>query len=96
MIEKGSLDALIHEPARLRLMATLQACAAADFMFLAGVTGLTRGNLSAHMAQLLKAGYVSEFKDFVDRKPRTEYRITDAGRKAYKAYLKEWSRITGS
>lgn len=96
MNEEGSLDALIHEPARLRLMATLQSCVAADFMFLAGVTGLTRGNLSTHMAQLVKAGYVSESKDFVDRKPRTEYRITEAGREAYKAYLKEWSRITGS
>jgi DNA-binding PadR family transcriptional regulator len=64
-------------------------------MFLAGVTGLTRGNLSTHMAKLTGAGYVSETKEFVDRKPRTEYRITEAGRKAYRAYLKEWSLITG-
>lgn len=96
MKEEGALDALIHEPARLRVMATLQACVAADFMFLAGVAGLTRGNLSAHMAQLVKAGYVSESKDFVDRKPRTEYRVTEEGKKAYKNYLKEWSKITRS
>lgn len=96
MKEERGLDPLIHEPARLRLMATLQTCVAADFMFLAGVTGLTRGNLSTHMAQLVKAGYVSETKEFVERKPRTEYRVTETGRRAYKTYLEEWSRITGS
>lgn len=89
------LDGLIHEPARLRVMATLEECVAADFMFLAGVTGLTRGNLSTHMTRLVNAGYVSETKEFVDRKPRTEYRITEAGRKAYRTYVKEWSQITG-
>jgi DNA-binding PadR family transcriptional regulator len=47
------------------------------------------------MAKLVHAGYVSEAKDFVDRKPRTEYRITEAGRKAYKSYLKDWTKITG-
>jgi DNA-binding MarR family transcriptional regulator len=96
MTDEGALDALIHEPARLRVMATLQDCVAADFMFLAGVAGLTRGNLSAHMAQLVKAGYVSESKTFLDRKPRTEYRLTETGRKAYRNYLKAWSRITRS
>jgi DNA-binding MarR family transcriptional regulator len=91
----AELDGLIHEPARLRLMAALDACVSADFMFLAGVTRLTRGNLSTHMAKLVNAGYVSEAKDFVARKPRTEYRITEPGRKAYRSYLKEWARITG-
>ena len=89
------LDALIHEPARLRIMAALDTCVAADFMFLVGVTRLTRGNLSTHMAKLVNASYVSEAKEFVDRKPRTEYRITEAGRKAYKSYLKDWTKITG-
>jgi len=93
--EAPELDPLIHEPARLRIMAALDSCVAADFMFLAGVTSLTRGNLSTHMARLVKAAYVSEAKEFVDRKPRTEYRITESGRKAYRSYLKEWTKITG-
>jgi DNA-binding MarR family transcriptional regulator len=92
---ESTLDGLIHEPARLRVMAALAECVAADFMFLAGITGLTRGNLSTHMTRLVNAGYVSETKEFVDRKPRTEYRITEVGRKAYRTYLKEWSQITG-
>lgn len=91
-----TLNPLIHEPARLGIMAALVECNAADFMFLAGVTGLTRGNLSTHLAKLTQAEYVFESKDFIDRKPRTEYTITDAGRKAYKEYLKEWTRITGA
>jgi len=91
-----TLNPLIHEPARLGIMAALMECTAADFMFLAGVTGLTRGNLSTHMARLTQADYVFESKEFVDRKPRTEYRITDNGKKAYKEYLREWSRLTGT
>lgn len=91
-----TLNPLIHEPARLGIMAALVECRAADFMFLVGVTGLTRGNLSTHLARLTQAGYVFESKEFVERKPRTEYRITDVGQQAYKEYLKEWSRLTGT
>jgi DNA-binding MarR family transcriptional regulator len=92
---RPAINTLIHEPARLSIMATLDECLSVDFMFLAGVTSLTRGNLSTHLAKLVDAGYVSESKEFVERKPRSEYSITEQGRKAYKEYLKEWARITG-
>ncbi len=89
------LDPLIHEPARLQIMAALNTCAAADFMFIVSVTGLTRGNLSTHLARLVKAEYVSEKKEIINRKPCSEYAITKSGRKAYKSYLKTWESITG-
>jgi DNA-binding HxlR family transcriptional regulator len=90
----NGLDPVIHEAARLQLMAVLNSCAAADFNFILGVTGLTRGNLSAHMAKLCDAGYVREKKEFVGRMPHTEYRVTEAGRSAYKRYLADWKRLT--
>lgn len=90
------LDGLIHEPGRLRILAALYECATADFLFLSSLTGMTSGNFSTHMARLVKAGYVSETKTFVDRKPRTEYGITEHGRKAYKVYLKNLSLIIGA
>jgi DNA-binding transcriptional ArsR family regulator len=91
-----ALDPVIHEAVRLRMVAVLNECEAADFNFLLGTLALTRGNLSVHMAKLVGAGYVEEKKEFVERKPHTEYRLSAAGRAAYKQYLKDWKRLTGT
>ncbi|HVV99126.1 MAG TPA: transcriptional regulator [Planctomycetaceae bacterium] len=90
----GPLDLVIHEASRLTIVSVLNECDVADFNFMLATTGLTRGNLSTHMAKLIAAGYVSEDKQFVDRKPCTRYRLTDAGRKAFEAYRAAWQRIT--
>ncbi len=89
------LDPVIHEAARLKLVAVLNECEVADFNFLLGTTALTRGNLSAHMSKLVPAGYVEEKKEFIDRKPHSEYQLTREGRAAYRKYLKAWKRLTG-
>lgn len=88
------LDPLIHEAARLVIVAVLNECGSASFNFVLGTTKLTRGNLSAHMARLVTAGYVEENKQIVDRKLLTEYSLTRAGRKAYAKYRAEWTRLT--
>jgi DNA-binding MarR family transcriptional regulator len=89
-----SLDPLIHESSRLVIVSVLNECQVADFNFLLGTTALTRGNLSTHMARLVAAGYVRETKEFVDRKPHTEYRLTPAGRAAFRRYRDAWRRLT--
>ena len=83
---KLDLDRLIHEPARLQLLTLLLVVDEADFVYLADQTGLTAGNISSHMARLEAAGYVEVDKMFVDRRPRTVYRLTVAGRGAMAAY----------
>jgi len=88
------LDPLIHEAARLVIVSVLSECGAGSFNFVLGATGLTRGNLSAHMAKLVCAGYVEENKQIVDRKLLTEYRLTPLGRKAFAKYRAEWTRLT--
>ncbi len=80
------VDRVIHEPARLAIMAVLAACDAADFVYLRNATDLTQGNLSAHLAKLEEAGYVSVEKRFQGKKPNTLCRLTDRGRSAFKAY----------
>lgn len=80
------LDRLIHEPARLILMSNLYVVEEADFVFLARQTGLTAGNISSHMTRLENAGYVSVDKTFVDKRPRTVYTLTTAGRTAFERY----------
>jgi len=82
----GTIDRLIHEPSRLRLMSLLYVVDEADFVYLSIQTGFTSGNISSHMTKLEAASYVELDKAFVDRKPRTIYRLTPEGRKALDAY----------
>lgn len=96
----ASLDRAVHEPARLQIMAHLYALDSADFLYLLGSTGLTRGNLSSHMRKLEGAGYVEVEKKFVDRLPLTIYHLTETGRTAFSDYrahmLEALGGLTGS
>ena len=80
------LNKLIHEPGRLAIMSFLYVVQEADFVFLLDQTGLTRGNLSSHMNKLECAGYVDISKDFVEKVPRTTYKLTDDGKRAFTEY----------
>ncbi len=68
----------------------------ADFIWLARKTGLTRGNLSSHMRKLEQADYVGVEKKFVNRMPRTLYRLTAAGRAAFQSYRSNMLEGLGS
>lgn len=80
------LDRLVHEPSRLLILSFLHGLASADFLFLLRQTGLTRGNLSSHVSKLEQAGLVVVEKTFVDKIPRTLYRITSEGQDALRRY----------
>jgi len=80
------IDKLIHEPARLSIMAHLYVVESADFLFLMRQTGLTFGNLSSHMTKLEDAGYIEVKKEFLGRKPHTMLVMTNKGRSAFKEY----------
>jgi DNA-binding MarR family transcriptional regulator len=82
----SEIDKIIHEPARLALTAILSVVESADFLYLQRETGLTKGNLSSHLAKLEEAGYVAVEKTYRGRVPLTLVRLTDAGASAYKAY----------
>lgn len=82
------LDRIVHEPARLKIMTHLFVVDSGDFIYLMRKTGLTRGNLSAHMSKLEEAGYIEVTKQFVDRKPLTMLRLTERGREALQKYRK--------
>lgn len=80
------IDKVIHEPARLMIVANLFVLESADFLFLMNRTGLTFGNLSSHMKKLEDAGYIEVVKEFVGRKPHTMLRLTMQGRDAFIEY----------
>ncbi len=88
--ELSALDKLIHEPSRLAILTALIAVPRSDFMYLQRITGLNKGNLSLHLAKLAAAGLVEITKDFVDRKPRTEIRLTEQGSAKHTRY---WERV---
>jgi DNA-binding MarR family transcriptional regulator len=90
-----TIDRLIHEPARLAIMAVLYVVEGADFLFLQGQTGLTKGNLSSHLSKLEAAGYIEITKEFVERMPHTLIHLTPSGRKAFSSYLKEMKAALG-
>lgn len=84
-----AIDRLIHEPNRLMIMAQLYVVQSADFLFLQNQTGMTPGNLSAHVSKLETAGYVEVTKEFLDRKPHTALALTKKGRLAFKEYTRK-------
>jgi DNA-binding transcriptional ArsR family regulator len=83
------LDRLIHEPARLLIVTILASVASADFLFLQRETGLTKGNLSAHLSKLEEAGYVKIEKTFKGKLPLTVCKLTAAGKKALTQYRQQ-------
>ncbi|RKY21053.1 MAG: transcriptional regulator [Planctomycetota bacterium] len=89
------LDRLVHEPARLIVLATLSVVDTADAPFLLKQTGLTWGNLSSHLSKLERAGYVQIEKVFVDRRPRTLLTLSDPGREALRRYREQMQRLLG-
>jgi len=84
-----SLDRLIHEPARLLILTILASVASADFLYLQRETGLTKGNLSAHLSKLEEAGYIKIEKTFKGKFPLTVCKLTSTGQSALKAYRQQ-------
>jgi DNA-binding transcriptional ArsR family regulator len=87
------IDKVIHEPARLAIMAYLFVVDSADALFLQRQTGLTWGNLSSHISKLETAGYVEVTKEFLDKKPHTALQLTQKGRTAFKEYSRKMKQI---
>jgi DNA-binding transcriptional ArsR family regulator len=89
----AELDKLVHEPARLAILTALAACSSADFLFLQRLTGLTRGNLSAHLSKLEEAGLVQIGKRFIGKVPNTQVRLTSAGRSAVERHWRQLENL---
>lgn len=83
-----AVDELLHEPARLKLLAILSVVKRADFTYLLRISGLSKGNLSVQMSRLADAELVEIEKSFQGNRPRTMYQLTGAGRQALRAYKK--------
>ncbi|MBA3824010.1 MAG: transcriptional regulator [Ktedonobacterales bacterium] len=87
------IDRLVHEPARLLILAVLNVAAEVDFKFLEAATKLSKGNLSRQTSKLEEGGYIAIHKYFKGKIPATQYRITAAGRAAFVHYWQQMNAL---
>jgi len=87
------IDKIIHEPARMKIMANLYFVKGMDAIFLLRQTGLTWGNLATHTKKLEAAGYIKVEKEFIKRKPHTMFKITTDGKEAFETYTEKMKDI---
>ena len=94
----AGLDPIIHQPVRLRIMATLAQLddeTQIGFTTLRELLGLSDGNLSAHLRKLEEVGFVSVSKAFVARKPQTYVRVTGRGRERFSIHVEALQALLG-
>jgi DNA-binding HxlR family transcriptional regulator len=87
------LDRLIHERMRLGIVSALAANESLTFKDLKSLMNTTDGNLSVHARKLEEGGYIVCIKSFEGRLPKTEYKLTAAGRGALENYLSHMETI---
>ena len=91
----AELDQVIHAPSRLNIVTNLYVVESADFIFLRNLTGLTWGNLSAHLSKLEEAGYVEIEKTIVNKKTHSVAAMTQKGREAFETYKDKMKEVLG-
>ncbi|HLG93439.1 MAG TPA: transcriptional regulator [candidate division Zixibacteria bacterium] len=88
-----SPDRLLQERIRLGIISTLAVNPSLSFNDLKNLLKTSDGNLSVHARRLEEAGLVKCIKSFAGRIPKTEYKITEAGRKALERHLDEMEKL---
>lgn len=94
----AQLNEIIHQSVRLRIVSALAALAVdakVDFGYLKKHLDLSDGNLGAHLLKLEEAGYLTQEKTFVDRKPRTYLQLTEDGRRAFRDHVAALKELLG-
>jgi DNA-binding PadR family transcriptional regulator len=95
MPELPELNPVVHGKLRLALLSLLAGVEEAEFTWLRSKTGSTDGNLGAQLLKLEEAGYIAVEKEFVERKPQSTYRITEAGRRSLSEYVQALKQLLG-
>lgn len=89
----ADIDQVIHASARLMVMTYLYVVESVDYVFLVRLTGLTWGNLSAHLSKLEEVDYIAIDKEFKGKKPHSIVSLTPQGRAAFRDYKKSLQQV---
>ena len=95
-IDFSSIDTAVHGPIRLGVLTALQADGALDFTTLKRRLGVADGAIGTHLQKLETIGYVTCTKEFVGRRPRSTYCITEQGRRSLLDYLEMMQQLINS
>ena len=90
------MDELLLSKIRIGIVAELLASQWVAFSALLQAVATTNGNLGAHLAKLVDAGYVDEDKTFVGRRPQSRYHLTQRGRDAFASHVREMQAMLDS
>jgi len=86
-LDINALNKIFENRIRLGVMSLLMVNNKTDFNTLKDLLDVTDGNLASHLAALEKSSYITVYKQFVGKKPRTTYAVTEEGRKAFHEHL---------
>lgn len=93
MINIQSLNKEFESRVRLGIMSILIVNDWVDFIELKDLLQITDGNLASHSSALEKKAYIEIKKEFVGKKPKTSYRVTQSGRKAFTEHLEQLEKL---
>ena len=92
-VDFNGLDTMVHGPLRLGVLTHLHVDGPLDFSTLKHRLSAADGLIGSHLSKLEEAGYVTSSKTFVQRRPKTTYAITRAGRRALASYLEAMQHV---
>ncbi|MDR6158847.1 DNA-binding MarR family transcriptional regulator [Chryseobacterium sp. SLBN-27] len=95
MININQLNKEFESRVRLGIMSVLMVNDWVDFSEMKSLLEITDGNLASHSNALEKARYIEVKKEFVGKKPKTSYRVTQSGREAFTEHLNALEKLIG-
>ncbi|RKS96041.1 winged helix-turn-helix domain-containing protein [Chryseobacterium defluvii] len=95
MIKINQLNKEFESRVRLGIMSVLMVNDWVDFSEMKALLEITDGNLASHSTALEKANYIEVKKEFVGKKPKTSYRVTQSGREAFSEHLNALEKLLG-
>ncbi len=95
MINISQLNKEFESRVRLGIMSVLMVNDWVDFSEMKSLLEITDGNLASHSNALEKSEYIEVKKEFVGKKPRTSYRVTQRGREAFTEHLNALEKLLG-
>ena len=95
MLNINQLNKEFESRVRLGIMSVLMVNDWVDFSEMKSLLEITDGNLASHSNALEKAAYIEVKKEFVGKKPKTSYRVTQSGREAFTEHLNALEKLLG-
>ncbi|NML57806.1 winged helix-turn-helix domain-containing protein [Chryseobacterium cheonjiense] len=95
MININQLNKEFESRVRLGIMSVLMVNDWVDFSEMKSLLEITDGNMASHSNALEKSGYIEVKKEFVGKKPKTSYRVTQSGREAFTEHINALEKLLG-